>query len=459
MAESAPPPVARSGRAHWLLPALVLVVACAVYGVTAAASLVSLDVRSAYLASWTIAETGSPWIEGLSLPELENDARSTWVIEAANGHTVIGRSPGTVLAGLPGYWSSGGSTFAMAPGALTAALLTGTTILLLFLTLRRLTTTLQALVGAAATGFTTPVWSVAANGIWPHTITILGIAGMAWATTSKRWWLVGLFGGVVLWGRLHAAVIVAIFGLFLAWRRRSPGIAIRIGIVGAVALALISVWSRWMYGTWSPTASYDTTVFENYALDHRFDPLNQLAMWVALDRGILVWTPVILLLLPGLVRGWASLPDWSRGLLLGGLAYTLLQATLNHFKGGEGFYGYRLTLELLMCAAPALVLSARYLRLPVRRLLGPVLALQFVAFMVGSSADFFVPGGNGWWDNAFLLAVRTHPAALVPLTLLCLAVGVLVQRRLEEMNGPTDTDPHSQASRPVVTTQITRDHA
>lgn len=439
---------------------MVLVVASIIYAVTAAFSLVSLDVRSAYIASWTVAETGSPWIEDLSFPELENDARSTWVIEAANGHTVIGRSPGAVVAGLPSYWVSGASTFSMAPGALTAALLTSSTVLLLFLTLRRLTTTLHALVGASATGFTTPVWSVAANGIWPHTITVLGIAGMAWATTSKRWWLVGVFGGVVLWGRLHAAVIVAIFGLFVAWRRRSPSIAIRIGVVGSGALVLISMWSRWMYGTWSPTASYDTTVFENYALDHRIDPLNQMAMWVALDRGILVWTPVILLILPSLVRGWSSLPDWSRGLLLGGVGYTVLQATLNQFKGGEGFYGYRLTLELLMCAAPALVLAGREVRPPLRALVGPVLGLQFVAFMVGSSADFFAPEGNGWSDNAFFLAVRTHPAALVSLTLLCVALGVLVQRRLEEINAASVTRSQTQTrtSGPVTAGPPRRDH-
>ena len=126
------------------------------------------------------------------------------------------------------------------------------------LALSSLITTIEACVGAAVFGLTTPMWSVAANGIWPHTITTLGIAGMAWAAATRRWWLVGLFGGVVLWGRLHAAVIVAVVGLYVAWRRREPAIAVRIGLMGGLALALICVWSRWMYGTWSPTASYLT---------------------------------------------------------------------------------------------------------------------------------------------------------------------------------------------------------
>ena len=53
-----------SRRAPWLL----FGVSFLVYAATAARGLVSLDVRTAYIASWRIASSGVPWIEGLVAP-------------------------------------------------------------------------------------------------------------------------------------------------------------------------------------------------------------------------------------------------------------------------------------------------------------------------------------------------------------------------------------------------------
>ena len=46
-------------------------------------------------------------------------------------------------------------------------------------------------------------------------------------------------------------------------------------------------------------------------------------------------------------------PTGRRSLLIGGLVYTVLQAMLITFTGGDNFYGYRLGLEFLVCATPA----------------------------------------------------------------------------------------------------------
>ena len=115
-----------------------------------------------------------------------------------------------------------------------------------------------------------------------------------------------------------------------------------------------------MYGSWNPTSAYETTVFVDYATD-RLSLVNHLGMWVSPGRGILVWTPVILLLLPALARSWRELPDWAKGLLYAGLFYTLLQASLNRFSGGDFVYGYRLGLEFLACAFPGLVIASRHM--------------------------------------------------------------------------------------------------
>lgn len=413
-------------------PAGLFLLGLAVYLATAARSTLSLDVWAAYFASWRITSTGAPWVDGMEIPGISDHPTAfVWLMTADNGHEVIGRSPGVIAAGLPAYLVDAGGP-SMVPGALTAAVLTALSLALFYGCVRPQLGWKQAALAAGALGFTTPVWSVAANGIWPHTITVFGILGMAWAVRSERWWLAGLFGAVVLWGRLHAVVIVALLGLVLAILRRRPGIAIRIGIVSGLGLAGLCVWDRWMYGSWSPLASYEVARFSGQASDYASDGgrtlLNQLGFWVSPDRGILIWTPVLLVLLPALVRSWRSLPDWSKVLLASGIAYTVLQGMLNRFSGGDSFYGYRLGLEFLACAAPAFALAARDLRKAGRAALGPVLGIQLVAIGTGAVSDsHFVAAEDVWSTNAFLAATGS-PVALAGLLLVSAAVGFLTAR-------------------------------
>ncbi|HET8616275.1 MAG TPA: hypothetical protein VFL94_12180 [Actinomycetales bacterium] len=403
---SRPPTPDTHRRRTWRAPLVLLVGAVSVYALTVVRSYFSADIWTANFASWHLATTGNPWVEGIPFPAFDhNPLRGQWFLEA-NGHTVIGRAPGVIAVQLPAYWLTSPSSMTSLPGALTAALMTGLSVLLMYLALRRVTSSTRAMLATLVFGFTTPMWSVAANDVWPHTVTVLGIAGMAWCATHNRWWLAGVFGGVTLWGRLHAAVIVAVLGLFLAWRRRDPMIAVRMGVSSSLFLAAMSIWTHWMYGSWNPTASYDTSPFVDYAETNRISIVNQAGLWISPGRGLLVWTPVLLLLLPALVRSWRTLPDWSRALVYGGLVYTLLQGALNRYSGGDHFYGYRLTLELLACATPALAIAAGDLGRVGRGLLGPVLGVQLFAIAIGSVIDGgFVATEDAWHTNGFLLIV------------------------------------------------------
>jgi alpha-1,2-mannosyltransferase len=185
-----------------------------------------------------------------------------------------------------------------------------------------------------------------------------------------------------------------------------------------------------MYGSWDPTASYDATAFVDYAATHRFSLVNQLGMWVSPGRGILVWTPVILLLLPALKRSWSAQTDWSKGLLAAGLIYTVVQATLNRFSGGDRFYAYRLGLEFLACAFPAFALASRHMGPWARRLIGPLIALQFVAIMLGAVRDgyYYVLPDVAWTDNGFMVAFRGNPAGVGALVIYAVVVSVLISR-------------------------------
>ena len=193
-----------SRRAPWLL----FGVSFLVYAATASRGVVSLDVRTAYIASWRIASSGVPWIEGLVPPRARHPpaprrlgARGR---QRPHRHRPLPRRrrlrPARLLA------LRLGSVLRNSPGSADRrAAHRGR---------RRADVPRRAGPPAAAPGAAAAPpssaspprsWSVAANGLWPHTLTVLGISGMAWAAARDRWWLVGLFGGVVVWGRLHAA--------------------------------------------------------------------------------------------------------------------------------------------------------------------------------------------------------------------------------------------------------------
>ena len=403
--QSSSAPVEVSASEPRLVPLVLFLVVVIVYAATIAHDLVSVDVWATDFGSWHLSHTGNPWIEGQRIPLLDdNPLRSQWVVDT-HGHSVIARSPGAIAAALPVYAVLGGS-FSSLPGSLTAALLAACSVLLMFLALRSRLSQRDALLAAGVFGFATPVWSVAANGLWPHTVTVLGICGMAWASATGRWWLTGVFGGVTLWGRLHAAVIPAGVGLLVAWRRRDWRFAFRVAVPSAAFLGALCAYTRWMYGTWNPAGSYSRAVITEHAQEYRFSLVNQLGLWISPDRGVLVWTPVILILLPALVRSWRDLPDWSRALVWSGLVYTTLGGALDTFTGGDVFYGYRYGLEALACATPALAMATPRMGPLARQLLGPVLAVQFLAIALGATRDhLWLTEAQAWHRNAFVSVV------------------------------------------------------
>jgi hypothetical protein len=414
---------------RWGTGAALALVAFTVFALTSAQDRVSTDVWATDFAARQIGNTGSPSLEGVDNPLDSHPLKAVWVVQGAGGHEVIGRAPGVVAAAIPAYWIAHPATMTLLPGGVTAAVLVTLALALLYLSLVRLLPGRHAVLAVAVLGFTTPLWSVAANGVWPHTVTAVGIAGMAWASARNRWWLVGVFGGIALWGRLHAALIVAVLALGLAIYRRNPRIALVAGSVSSGFLALLCVWDKWMYGTFDPTASYHAAQFVDYAQSNRFSVVNQLGFWISPDRGILIWTPVLIVLLPAVARRWRELPDWSRLLLVSGLVYTVAQGALNRFSGGDGFYGYRLGLEFLVCAAPALALSVPAVGPIGRALLGPVLGLQFGAIMIGAVTEsFYVPPEKVWTANALVRALLSNPAKIGLLLCTTTILGILAQR-------------------------------
>ncbi len=420
-----------SRRARWALPTVLCLVCVCVFGLTVSTN-PSPDAFTADFAAWHIARSGDPVPDISDFPLLDdNSIRETWIVETTDGREAVGRAPGVIAVAVPAYALLPSTVISAVPGGLTAALLSAAAVVLLFLLLRDRTGSRTALVAAGLFAFATPVWSVAADAMWPHTLTTLGIVGMAWAADRRRWWLVGLFGGFALWGRLHAALVCAVLGVGTAGSRRLPGIAVRAGVAGGAMLALMSVWTRWMYGSWDPTSGYRAGDFGDNVTDNAFNILNYLGFLVSADRGLLWWSPLLVLLVPAAWRNRRELPDWSRWLALGGLSYLVSQAVLNRFSGGDQFYGYRTSLELLVSITPALALSAHRMSDRARRWFTPLAVLQVVLIAPGAVRDgFYSPVADVWWRNAFLDALVLRPLDLIPLAACVLVVAMLALRLL-----------------------------
>ena len=441
-------------RESWRLIAALVVLAL-VYLVTASRvdmDSANNDVSGTAFSAWRIADAGQPWLDDPAGRRYEPVPDRVGVgTNPDNGREVISRSPGVVAVVVPASWVARelGAPFGPVPQLVTAAILTTLAVALSYLALRRRLDAGTSLLVVAGLALTTPVWSVNANAMWTHVLTVLGIAGMSWAASTERWWLVGLFGGVGLWGRLHVALVVAVLGVGLAITRRRPDIAVKIGLVSILSMGLASVWSSWHYGSWVPSGGYGgsaaSRVLDGSAGEGYTEGVlvNQLGIWVSPGYGILVWTPVLLLTLPGLVRRWGQVPDWARLLFIGGVVYTLVQAQIDTFTGGSGFYSYRHGLEFLASATPAIAHSLRGTGPLVRRVGFLFLALQFAAIAMGAAFD----GGSisperAWRTNALVEVIGRAPvtAALgLLLAAAALVVGYVVARRLprpEDVAGP-----------------------
>ena len=74
-------------------------------------------------------------------------------------------------------------------------------------------------------------------------------------------------------------------------------------------------------------------------------------------RGLLVYSPFLIFLIPGLPAAWRKAPGWVQGSAIGGVLYLLFQLKANRYSGGDSFWGYRYPLEALAAAGPLLLLS------------------------------------------------------------------------------------------------------
>ncbi|MEO5740908.1 MAG: hypothetical protein ABIS29_09980, partial [Vicinamibacterales bacterium] len=178
-----------------------------------------------------------------------------------------------------------------------------------------------ALLSAIAYGLATSVWSTASLAMWTHTPAVLGFAVTLWALTTGRTTLAGVAAAAACFSRPATAPAVALLGLYLVHRAlrdgwTSPAAAQRrIDVLrfsgGAALTGLMGVlYNYWLFRNAVGGAPFRTGYWvEELGTTGMFTgslPVGLAGLTVSPSRGILIYSPIVLLAAYGAVRAWRS---------------------------------------------------------------------------------------------------------------------------------------------------------
>ncbi len=341
--------------------AVVFLVCWAVYLATATYTVAQInDTRAATQSAYALATTGS-----LALPEAW-EGEADWEVVGRDGRSYTNRFPLMPVYAAPFHYVADAFGSGVrpehphlinyAPSAVAAATAAALAVTVSFLLFRRLAGRRLAVTATGALAFATGVWTVSADALWPHALTHLFLALGVLAVADGRHARSGLAFGVSLLARPHLAVVPAVMGIWSGINRRSVSAVALVGVTSALGLAAVVLYSRLLFGTWMPIAGYNTYAVDNLAGLSMVDYGRRFLLFLGDPvRGILIYMPVLIVLLPFVGRGWRASPWWVRAAAVSGVVYTIVQLRANAHHGGSQFFGPRLSIELTILAAPLLL--------------------------------------------------------------------------------------------------------
>ena len=270
-------------------------------------------------------------------------------------------------------------------------------------------------------------------------------------TVSRRY-------AVAIFSRPDTAIIAATSGLWESVTKRSLKPALKVGAISLAGLLLLLLYNRINADRWTLFPGSYTGRVEG-AVSTGAHGRAHLGTWVASLtatvgsplRGLLVYSPFLVLLLPGLVRAWRAAPSWVRSSAVGGVLYLVAQLAENTWEGGDAFYGYRIALMSVFACAPLLTLCWTEWTAHAawrRRTLTVLVAVTMWTFAVASvvsNADLG-PSSSAvpqWpWTRWVLIDVlrATNPATWLLAAVFVVAVGWVV-RRYEPPRVPEPAQP------------------
>ena len=242
--------------------------------------------------------------------------------------------------------------------ALTASLFTAAAVALVFLTLARTLSRPLALVAALGLGLGSNLWALASQTLWEHETVSFGaaLALYAWLRPAQdirgRDVLIGGLG-LALAGSARPQVtpmlLVLLVGLVvrLGWRRAAPA-ALVLASVGLALMALDWTWFGALLGGASRLATISGHVHDVGGSISHAPWVGAAGLLVSPSRGLVVFSPVMLVALAGVPRALAAQRDLGgRWFLAAALVQFVGYSCYSVWWGGHTF-GPRYTLDVLI---------------------------------------------------------------------------------------------------------------
>jgi hypothetical protein len=411
----------------------------------------NVDLEATMVPAWSLANLATVY------PPSEVVVDNPWFTEV-DGKLASDRQPGAVLPLVPFYALArllGFEAFSTGPGSLFAALTVAAGVILLIRTLSALVPSGAALSAGLVIGLASPVWTVAANGPWPHTVDVLAIAGGLAAMSRGRWWLAGGWMALLVPTRPLLAVAIAVIGVTAAVLERSIRPVVALGLPSMVGLLALLGWNRLVLGAWSLTAgSYNNSFAENLAGGRDLGDymVTILGFTFSPDRGVVWWLPLAVVGVLASSRVWQNSDAWIKASALGALAYGLVHAQANRFWGGDYFYGPRYAIEPLLLATPLITLALWRLWLRSRRwrlALASLAGWQFTLHLIGAPQEPTLLVDGPWRTLSPAILLSDDPLLTAALGALGLTVWLLLLLRASQWRDATREDgPIVERSQP-----------
>jgi hypothetical protein len=360
-----------------------------------------IDPFTNVISAATIAATGSPILdEYAELAEPDRFSVFAWVIDSPRG-PVSQYPPGTAVLAAPFYlMASEGEIIEIYayndpeaqpvavevpplwPAAIASSLATALAVAFTVLSTREITSSarwaiMSGIVLAAGTG----LWLNGAFQLWQHGPASLWVAAAVWTAARGRSVTSGILAGIAVLTRPPVAFIAAGIGIAIALHRRSWRTLIGYGLGASLGTATLLAYNYWLLDTFTISGGYGTNFTDNLFNASGWWYVRNLAgAFFSLDRGMVIWSPILAVAVFGVPWAVRRAPNWTIGAATGSIVLLLVQFRLNRYSGGDGFSSYRYPLEALVATSPLLAMSAKHLWESSRlRLLVPVAAAAAIA--------------------------------------------------------------------------------
>ena len=336
---------------------VVFAVFAMVYLLTASYGPYHWDTYSASVPAWKVGTSGTLRVD-------EFFGSTPFFVRTDDG-AFSNRFPGVIFVAVPAYWLAdllgmvSSDEVSFVPAAVTAALATAAAMAVLFLVFCTLTNRNTAVLAVATAGFATSTWSVSGHALWTHGPAQLYASFAMLSMAGARYVPAGIACGFAAFTRPQLSVVPFVLGIYQSIRRRSLRPAAFIGVLSAIGLGALLTYNHFVFDTWSVNGGYPPHATDSLT---RLSPVDYLGNWflalLSPVRGVLIYSPFLVVALLGIREAWPTAPDWVRGAALSGAVYLAFQLGINHYAGGDTFFGYRLPLEALTLLAPLLLLAS-----------------------------------------------------------------------------------------------------